>query len=113
MFKAVPKGTDFFESMQISILFKVKSYIVYQGQFAVQSSDLFVCLCQEELFQIGVANQCKAKEKRNCIPVTTGTKNKTGWIIVYYYIDTSVLLENMPLLKFIKTTSGTRVVYFP
>ena len=30
-----------------------------------------------------------------------------------YYIDTSVLLENIPLLKFIKTTSGTRVVYFP
>ena len=30
-----------------------------------------------------------------------------------YYIDTSVLLENMPLVKFIKTTSGTRVAYFP
>ena len=30
-----------------------------------------------------------------------------------YYIDTSVLLENIPLVKFIKTTSGTRVVYFP
>ena len=30
-----------------------------------------------------------------------------------YYIDTSVLLENIPLLKFINTTSGTRVVYFP
>ena len=30
-----------------------------------------------------------------------------------YYIDTSVLLENIPLVKFIKSTSGTRVVYFP
>ena len=30
-----------------------------------------------------------------------------------YYIDKSVLLENIPLVKFIKTTSGTRVVYFP
>ena len=30
-----------------------------------------------------------------------------------YYIDTSVLLENMPLVKFIKSTFGTRVVYFP
>ena len=29
-----------------------------------------------------------------------------------YYIDTSVLLENIPLVKFIKTTSGTRVVDF-
>ena len=29
-----------------------------------------------------------------------------------YYIDTSVLLENIPLEKFTKTTSGTRVVYF-
>ena len=34
-------------------------------------------------------------------------------IIFFYYIDTSVLLENIPLIKFIKTTSGTRVVYFP
>ena len=33
--------------------------------------------------------------------------------IIIYYIDTSVLLENIPLVKFIKTTSGTRVVYFP
>ena len=32
---------------------------------------------------------------------------------VFYYIDTSVLLENIPLVKFIKTTSGARVVYFP
>ena len=30
-----------------------------------------------------------------------------------YYIDMSVLLENIPLVKLIKTTSGTRVVYFP
>ena len=29
-----------------------------------------------------------------------------------YYIDTSVLLENIPPQKFTKTTSGTRVVYF-
>ena len=33
--------------------------------------------------------------------------------IIFYYIDTSVLLENIPHVKFIKTTSGTRVVYFP
>ena len=35
------------------------------------------------------------------------------FIIIIYYIDTSVLLENIPLVKFIETTSGTRVVYFP
>ena len=29
-----------------------------------------------------------------------------------YYIDTSVLLENIPLVKFIKTTSGTRPAPF-
>ena len=34
-------------------------------------------------------------------------------IIHFYYIDMSVLLENIPLVKFIKTTSGTRVVCFP
>ena len=34
-------------------------------------------------------------------------------IISFYYIDTSVLLEKIPLVTFIKTTSGTGVVYFP
>ena len=34
------------------------------------------------------------------------------WEICLYYKDTSVSLENIPLIKFIKTTSGTRVVYF-
>ena len=29
------------------------------------------------------------------------------------YIDTSVLLENIPPVKFMKTTSGTPMVYFP
>ena len=33
--------------------------------------------------------------------------------IIFYYIDTSFLLENIPLVKFMKTTSGTLVVYFP
>ena len=28
-------------------------------------------------------------------------------ITIIYYIDTSVLLENVPLVKFLKTTSGT------
>ena len=28
-------------------------------------------------------------------------------LILIYYIDTSVLLENIPFVKFIKTTSGT------
>ena len=31
---------------------------------------------------------------------------------VFHYIDTTVLLENIPPVKFI-TTSGTRVFYFP
>ena len=34
-------------------------------------------------------------------------------IIIVYYIDMSVLLENIPLEKLVKTTSGTRVVYLP
>ena len=33
--------------------------------------------------------------------------------IIFYYIDTSVLLENITIVRVIKTTSGTRVVYFP
>ena len=34
-------------------------------------------------------------------------------IIIVYYIDMSVLRENIPLEKLVKTTSGTRVVYLP
>ena len=33
--------------------------------------------------------------------------------IPFYYIDTSVLLEDIPLVKFTKITPGTLVVYFP
>ena len=44
---------------------------------------------------------------------TLSSLSRCGLFNNYYYIDTSVLLENIPLVKFIKTTSGTRVVYFP
>ena len=40
-------------------------------------------------------------------------KRNENIYIYIYYIDSSVLLENIPLVKFIKTISGTRVVYFP
>ena len=36
-----------------------------------------------------------------------------NWLLCNYYINTSFLLENIPLVKFIKTTSGTHEVYFP
>ena len=35
------------------------------------------------------------------------------YYMVFYYIDTSILMENIPLVKFIKSTFVTRVVYFP
>ena len=47
-------------------------------------------------------NLILVKKKKNVIILS----------MVIYYIDTSVLPENMQLVKFIKTTSGTRVVYF-
>ena len=46
---------------------------------------------------------------------TSETLNIYIYIFIYlfiYYID-SVVLENIPLVKFIKTTSGTCAVYFP
>ena len=46
-------------------------------------------------------------------PLKIMSPSKENFNSVIYYIDTSVLLENIPLVKFIKTTSGTRVVYFP
>ena len=48
----------------------------------------------------------KFKKMRKSQPCTRCYKE-------FYYIDTSVLLESIPLVNFIKTTSGTRVVYFP
>ena len=39
--------------------------------------------------------------------------HKKGCAPSLILIDASVLLENIPLVKFINTTSGTRVVYFP
>ena len=45
----------------------------------------------------------------------TSPENVLSWrgVTPFYYINTSVLLQNIPLVKFIKTTSGTRLVYFP
>ena len=39
--------------------------------------------------------------------IVTNKSNLTYF--AFYYIDTSVLLENIPLVKFIKTTSGTQI----
>ena len=44
---------------------------------------------------------------------TKNIRQANATAILFYYIDTSVLLENIPLVKFMKTTSGTRMVYFP
>ena len=38
---------------------------------------------------------------------------KTVILLSFINIDTGVLPKNIPLVKFIRTTSGTRVVYFP
>ena len=50
------------------------------------------------------------------LPIFLNTASSTDIMLsdkYIYYKDTSVLLENIPLVKFIKTTSGTQVVYFP
>ena len=68
------------------------------------------------------SDHCNAEEKLELMIMQSyGDKqgafsSKWKWWIYIYYIDTSVLLdllENIPLVKFIKTTSGTWVVYFP
>ena len=48
-----------------------------------------------------------------CLSLNVLLKSFICKVYSFYYIDTSVLLENIPLIKFIKTTYGTRVVYFP
>ena len=45
--------------------------------------------------------------------VKSALKKINVLLTLFYYIDTSVLLGNIPLVKFINATSGTRVVYFP
>ena len=58
----------------------------------------------------------KNSKIHDCQPIF---ENYRHWLlskkihIIIYYIDTSVLLGNIPLVKFINATSGTRVVYFP
>ena len=58
------------------------------------------------------------------IPPAQGTNQIAGFVEfrpltsrnrdeAFYYIDTCVLLENIPLVKFTKSTFGARVVYFP
>ena len=52
----------------------------------------------------------------HCLPadkIMHSTNPQTLSLKHIYCIDTSVLLENIPLVIFRKTTSGTRVVYFP
>ena len=45
----------------------------------------------------------------NLLPLVFLLQSENG---INYHIDTSVLLENIPVVKFTKTTSGTRVVLF-
>ena len=63
------------------------------------------------------SNNCLLSVSRRsifaCLPLTTQPRPIIILLILIYYIDTSVLLENIPLVKFVKTTSGTRVVYSP
>ena len=47
------------------------------------------------------------------VPKPHSSEELLSHISSFYYIDTSVLLDNIQLVKFIKTTSGARVVYFP
>ena len=47
------------------------------------------------------------------VPKPHSSKELLSHISSFYYINTSVLLENIQFVKFIKTTSGARLVYFP
>ena len=55
----------------------------------------------------------EAPEEQAGLYKTVQIKEAYNNNIDYYYIDTSVLLENMPPVKFIKTTSRAPVVYLP
>ena len=58
--------------------------------------------------------QSREMYDRTSSPITVRTAQYLLLLhIIFYYIDTSVLVENIPLVKFIKATSGTRVLYFP
>ena len=47
------------------------------------------------------------------VPKPHSSKELLSHTSSFYYINTSVLLENIQFVKFIKTTSGARLVYFP
>ena len=47
------------------------------------------------------------------VPKPHSSKELLSHISSFYYVNTSVLLENIQFVKFIKTTSWARLVYFP
>ena len=91
-------------------------YNVFRGHprsgSAVLFFKLFPCVQQSvTLFLFEDDRSVRDSERRAAI--MHFTSDQVLVITTIYYIDTSVLLENILLVKFIKTTSGTRVVYFP
>ena len=80
------------------------------------------CLYHQLYLQINIANSCTVIIavfyfyffKCHVCHVSMFVSTFISTLHMYmYYIETSVLLENIPLIKFVKNTSGTRVVYFP
>ena len=83
--------------------------------------DMILCkLCRKpsaRLFVITIIflwYQSREMYDRTSSPIIVKTEQYLLLLhIIFYYIDTSVLMENIPLVRVIKTTSRTRVVYFP
>ena len=115
---------DFLISLYILIIHLIEFYnqsqverLVYGTWIKWLNQQNRVCECSNEVkstaeFIMYIENVLK-------IPQVLNIQNFNIWTtikykdILFYYIDMSVLLENVPLVKFIKTSSRTRVVYFP
>ena len=98
---------------------RARTHSSKSGYFHYTQQDISnLTICPFHRSELGlVENAAENMKERNSLQTSGCYKSKKVSIfmlfIPFYYIDTSVLLENIPLVIFIKITSTTRVVYFP
>ena len=80
-----------------------------EGPFGVSAVGIFATIVRgvQAFVCVWVINKVNIN---SILPEQTGNQYSHQYnVIIYCFIDTTVLLENIPPVKFIKTTSGTRI----
>ena len=128
-----PLGDTKFPNEKFCISVRLCNILYFSNQNVSDSKGIQKIYCVIKINTVHWASEPSQIEGQNIIRfkkennIIIGKENNAlqnnGWRILlkfllaehnlFYYIDTSVLLESIPLVKFIKATSGTWVVYFP